>query len=76
MKAGDSIRPLPNALATTTLPARTASTRPATPRKESERNSMGSQKLSSTRRRITSTGFRPSSVWRKTRLSRTVRSAP
>ena len=39
-----------------TLPARAASTRPGTPRKESLRNSSGSQKVSSTRRKITSTG--------------------
>ena len=76
MNAEVSIRPLPSALATVTLPARTASTSPATPRNESERNSMGSQKLSSTRRRMTSTCLRPASVFRNTRLSRTVRSPP
>ncbi len=40
----------------TTLPARTASTRPATPRNESPRSSSGSQKLSSSRRKMTLTG--------------------
>ena len=76
MMAAVSITPLPSAFATTTFPALTASTRPATPRNESPRSSRGSQKLSSTRRRITSTGCRPSTVFRKTRRSRTVRSAP
>ncbi len=58
------IRPLPSALATLTFPARTALTRPGTPRNESPRNSSGSQKLSSTRRRITSTCRKPSTVFR------------
>ena len=57
MMAAVSITPLPRALATTTLPAAMASTSPATPRNESPRNSRGSQKLSSTRRRMTSTGL-------------------
>ena len=74
--AGVSITPVPSALATATLPARTASTSPATPRNESPRSSSGSQKLSSSRRKMTSTGCRPSSVLRKTRRSRTVRSPP
>ena len=59
-----------------TLPARAASTRPATPSDESLRSSSGSQKLSSSRRKMTSTGCRPSSVLMKTRRSRTVRSPP
>ena len=54
--AGVSTTPLPSALATATLPARTASTSPATPSDESPRSSSGSQKPSSSRRRITSTG--------------------
>ena len=76
MIAAVSITPLPSAFATRTLPAPTASTSPATPRNESPRNSSGSQKLSSTRRRITSTGCKPSTVFRNTCRSRTVRSAP
>ena len=76
MIAGVSRTPLPMAFATATLPARTAWRSPATPRKESERSSMGSQKPSSTRRSRTSTCLRPSRVLRKTRSSRTVRSAP
>ena len=59
MNAGLCSRPLPSALATTTLPARNASTSPGTPSIESLRNSSGSQKSSSTRRRITSTRSRP-----------------
>ena len=49
--AAVSITPLPNAFATLTLPATTASTRPGTPRREALFNSSGSQKLSSMRRR-------------------------
>ena len=66
--AGVSSTPLPSALATATWPARTAWTSPATPSDESPRSSSGSQKSSSMRRRMTSTGCRPSTVFRKTRL--------
>ncbi len=66
----------PGALASATLPLRQASTRPGTPSVVSARSSSGSQKLSSTRRTITSTRRRPSSVFKCTRRSRTVRSAP
>ena len=65
--AGLSARPEPRALATVTCPARAACTSPGTPRNESLRNSTGSQNVSSTRRRMTSTGCNPSSVFRKTR---------
>ena len=64
MTAAVSIRPLPKALATLTFPATMASTRPGTPKSESPRNSRGSQKLSSTRRKITSTCSSPSTVFR------------
>jgi hypothetical protein len=47
-----------------TFPATMASTRPGTPSSESLRNSRGSQKLSSTRRKITSTRSNPSTVLR------------
>jgi hypothetical protein len=50
--AADSSRPEPSALATSTLPARTAPSRPGTPRAESARSSTGSQKSSSRRRRM------------------------
>ncbi len=53
MIAAVSMRPLPNAFATFTFPATIASTRPGTPSRESLLNSRGSQKLSSTRRKIT-----------------------
>ena len=76
ISAGVSTRPLPRQLAMNTVPARAACTRPGTPSSESPRSSSGSQKSSSSRRRITSTGLRPASVLRYTRLSRTVRSAP
>ena len=42
-RAGVSTRPLPSGLATATFPARTAWTRPGTPRNESRRSSSGSQ---------------------------------
>ena len=76
MMAAVSITPEPSALAIVTLPARAASTRPATPSDESLRSSSGSQKLSSSLRKMTSTGCRPSSVLMKTRRSRTVKSPP
>ena len=47
MMAAVSITPEPSALAIVTLPARAASTSPATPSDESPRSSSGSQKLSS-----------------------------
>ena len=56
MMAAVSITPEPSALAIVTLPARAASTRPATPSDESLRSSSGSQKLSSSLRKMTSTG--------------------
>ena len=49
--------PLPRQLAMKTVPARAACTRPGTPSSESPRSSSGSQKSSSSRRRITSTGL-------------------
>ena len=76
MIAAVSINPLPSAFATFTFPATMASTKPGTPSNESLRNSSGSQKLSSTRRRITFTCSNPFTVFRKTQRSRTVRSAP
>ena len=57
-------------------PARTARSSPGTPSVESWRSSSGSQKSSSSRRRMPCTGCRPCSVFRKTRSSRTVRSLP
>ena len=69
--------PLPSALATTTLPARTACTRPGTPSAESGRSSSGSQNSSSRRRRMHVHRLQalPASSGRA-RSSRTVRSPP
>jgi hypothetical protein len=63
-------------LATTTVPPRTAWLRPATPSTESLRNSKGSQNGAVVRRRMTSIGCSPSSVFSQTRPSRMVRSSP
>ncbi|MCY1186582.1 hypothetical protein D9M73_274680 [compost metagenome] len=63
-KPGDSSTPLPRALATSTRPWRTASSRPGTPRAESVRNSSGSQKSSSSRRMIAWTRRKPLRVFR------------
>ena len=76
MNAGLCTKPLPSAFAMATLPARNASTKPGTPRIESLRNSSGSQKSSSARRRITSTRSSPLRVFNQTQLSRTVKSCP
>ena len=54
--AAVSTSPLPSALATATLPARTACMRPGVPSADSPSSSSGSQKPSSWRRRITCTG--------------------
>ena len=74
--AGDSRNALPSALASTTLPARTACSRPGTPSAESGRSSSGSHQSSSSRRSTPCTGSRPSTVFRYRRSSRTVRSPP
>ena len=58
-QAADSSTPLPSALAITTRPARTAPSKPGTPSAESARSSSGSQKSSSSRRRIACTRRRP-----------------
>ena len=55
-KAGLSSKPEPRALAIVTWPARATCTSPGTPSTDSARSSSGSQKPSSTRRKMTSTG--------------------
>ena len=75
-RAAASTTPLPSALATTTVPPRTASSSPGMPRLLSLRSSSGSHHSLSRRRMTTSTGFSPSTAFRNTRPSRTVRSAP
>ena len=74
--AGDSTTPPPNAFATTTFPARIASTRPGTPNSESARRLTGSAKSESSRRKITETRVKPPSVRRQTFPSRTDRASP
>ena len=58
-------------LTTLTVPARQASVSPGIPSVESERNSNGSQKPASTRRKITWTGTQPPTVRSPTRPFRT-----
>jgi len=75
-KAPDDSRLEPRLLAIKTLPRRAASIKPATPSTESVRSSSGSQKSSSTRRRMTCTRCRPDNVLYQTMPLRTVRSLP
>jgi hypothetical protein len=61
-RARASITPDPGVLETTTPPARIASSRPGTPRREALFSSSGSMKSASTRRQMTSARLRPAMV--------------
>ncbi len=76
MCAGVSIRPLPSALSTTTVPA---ADRLHQPRHAQQRIAAQFQRIAEAvvePPQDQSTGSSPASVFRYTRLSRTVRSAP